>query len=257
MDLTDPKIRNVFFDIHDGLPREGPGNQASTARALALAGPLPTPVHVLDIACGPGTQTMDLAFLLPDAEIIAIDIHPPFVEAAHRRAIAAGADERVDARRGDMKALAFPDATFDLIWCEGGAYLMGVEAALASWRRLLKPGGRLAFTDAVWLTAEPPAEAREFWAADYPAIGDIAAARARAEAAGYRLLGDFVLPEDAWWRDYYTPMAQRIELLEGKYAERPAALEVLTESRREIEIYRRHADSYGYLFMVLALAEGD
>jgi SAM-dependent methyltransferase len=254
MELTDPRTRNVFFDIHDGLPREGPGNQASTARALALAGPLPTPSRVLDIGCGPGMQTMDLAFLLPDAEIIAIDNHIPFVEATHRRAIAAGVDEQVRALAGDMKALDFPDASFDLIWCEGGAYLMGVEAALSSWRRLLKPDGRLAFTEAVWLTPDPPAEARAFWA-EYPGIGDVEACRALAARAGYRLLGDFVLPEAAWWQDYYTPMAQRLELLEAKYAERPPALEVLATSRHEIEIYRRHADAYGYLFLVLALAE--
>jgi hypothetical protein len=30
---------------------------------------------------------------------------------------------------------------------------------------------------------------------------------------------------------------------------------VLATSRHEIEIYRRHADAYGYLFLVLALAE--
>jgi hypothetical protein len=44
--------RTVFWDIHSGLPREGPGNRESTARALRLAASLPNNARVLDIACG-------------------------------------------------------------------------------------------------------------------------------------------------------------------------------------------------------------
>jgi len=54
MDFADPQVRRVFFDVHHGLPREGPGNRACTARALALAGALPERAIVLDVACGPG-----------------------------------------------------------------------------------------------------------------------------------------------------------------------------------------------------------
>ena len=156
MDFNNPKMRDVFFDVHSGLPREGPGNRDCTERALSLAGPLPRSPKVLDIACGPGMQTIDLAALLPDAEIIAVDTHEPFLDEANRRATARGVGERVRAIYGDMTSLSFPAARFDLIWCEGAAYIMGVERALRFWRRLLKPGGKLALSDAVWLLPEPP-----------------------------------------------------------------------------------------------------
>ena len=76
MDFSDPRQREIFFAIHHGLPREGPGNRACAERALALAAPLPGPPRILDIACGPGLQTVELAEMLPGAQITAIDAFP-------------------------------------------------------------------------------------------------------------------------------------------------------------------------------------
>ena len=154
MDPNDSRQRAVFFEAHAGLPREGPGDRPSTARALDLARPLPAAPQVLDIACGPGAQTIDLAELLPQATITAVDLHEPFVAETNRRAASACVAGRVRAMVGDMTALAFPPASFDLLWCEGAAYIMGVGAALRAWRPLLRPGGRAALSEAVWLRHE-------------------------------------------------------------------------------------------------------
>jgi SAM-dependent methyltransferase len=253
LDFNDPKMRAVFFDVHSGLPREGPGNRASTARALEMAGPLPPEPTVLDIACGPGMQTLDLAELLPAARITALDNHAPFVEEAARRAAARGLGDRVTAVLGDMRSLAFSPASFDLVWCEGAAYIMGVAKALGAWRPLLKPGGKLALSDAVWLRANPPEELRRCWAQDYPEMGDVAACRRLVRDCGYDLLGDFVLPEAAWWDDYYAPKEERVARLAAKYRGDPVAEAVLGECREEIELYRRYADYYGYVFLVMAV----
>jgi SAM-dependent methyltransferase len=97
MDFADSQQRRIFFELHSGLPREGPGNRDSTARALAMAGSLPARPRILDIACGPGMQTMDLAALLPEARIVAVDTHEPFLEELQRRARAASAAHRIKA----------------------------------------------------------------------------------------------------------------------------------------------------------------
>ena len=250
MNFDDPKQRDVFFAVHADLPREGPGNRASTARALDLAQPLPAAPAVLDIGCGPGAQTMDLADLLPDATITAVDLHEPFVAEARHRAEAQGVADRVRAEVGDMTHLPFPPSSFDLIWCEGAAYIMGVGDALRAWQPLLKPNGRLALTEAVWLRADPPEELRQFWQA-YPAMLDVEGNRALVRRSGYRLLGDFVLPKEAWWDDYYRPMRRRLAELEPGYVHDPVALAVLCEEAREIELFERYADWYGYLFLVM------
>jgi len=254
MDFDDPHVRAVFFDVHSGLPREGPGNRASTARALALCGALPRDARVLDIACGPGRQTLDLAEMLPDATITGVDNHPPFVAEANRRAEAAGLAHRVTAIEGDMTALAFPASSFDLIWCEGAAYIMGVEAALKAWRPLLTSGGRLALTEAVWLRPDPPERVRRCWAEDYTAMTDVEGCRAWVARAGYRLLGDFVLPEAAWWDDYYGPMQARLKDLAPKYAGDAVGQEVIDLCVEEVEVYRDFSDYYGYVFLVMTPA---
>lgn len=136
-----------------------------------------------------------------------------------------------------MRSLNFAPASFDLIWCEGAAYILGVGEALRGWRPLLKSGGRLALTEAVWLRDDPPGPVRHCWA-EYPGMGDIEACRRSVRDGGYHLLGDFALPEAAWWDDYCTPMARRPEQLAPKYTGDPIAEAVLGERREEIAVYR-------------------
>jgi SAM-dependent methyltransferase len=250
MDFADPHQRAVFFDVHTGLPREAPGSAASTERALGLIPDPDSITRVLDIGCGPGAQTLDLARLLPGAHITAIDLHAPYLAALNRAAAAAGLGPRIETRAADMAALPFEDGAFDLIWCEGAAYNMGVPAALAAWKPLLAPGGALAFTEAVWLKPDPPAPVRAMWA-EYPAMTDVATCRRLVAQAGYRLRGDFVLPASDWWT-YYTPMEERLERLRKQYSGDAAALAVLAESAAEIATYRNYGDFYGYAFFVLA-----
>lgn len=253
MDFSNPRMRDVFFDVHSGLPREGPGNRDCTERALRLAGRLPGAPKVLDIACGPGMQSIDLAALLPDAEIVAVDTHEPFLEEANRRASAQGVSDRVKATYGDMTSLPFPNASFDLIWCEGAAYIMGVENALRSWRPLLRTGGKLALSEAVWLLPEPPDDVRRWWSEDYPDMRDLEACRALVRDCGYDLLGNFVLPEQAWWEHYYTPIERRLAQVAPKYAGDPVAEAVLRECHEEIVNYRNYAAYYGYVFLVMSM----
>ena len=74
-------------------------------------GELPQAPLILDVACGPGAQTLDLAELVPDARFVALDAHPPYLDELRRRARAAGIEHRIDARVGDMRALPFAPGT--------------------------------------------------------------------------------------------------------------------------------------------------
>jgi len=245
------KRRTVFWDIHSRLPREGPGNRESTARALRLAVPLPKNPRVLDIACGPGMQTLDLVQLLTGATIVAVDRHWPFVKETNRRATSSGLADRVKAAAADMRALPFPSTTFDLMWCEGAAYMMGLGAALEHWRPMLRPGGKLAVSEPIWLRSDLPDEVRAIWLDDYPGMGTIESCRALVREYGYRLLGDFVLSDAAWW-EYYEPLRQRLRLLDRKYAGDDQAAAVLQEAVREIGYYEEFSSYCGYLFLVMA-----
>lgn len=244
-----PDLPPLFWEIHQGLPREGPGDKHSTHRAYGLVNDLPPEPIVLDIGCGPGQQTLDLAEICP-GKITAIDLHPPFLAELQRRAQAAGLSGRIQTCEASMFELPFADQSFDLIWCEGAAYFMGLEAALKTWKRLLKPKGYLCLTDCCWLQTAPPPEVRKFWA-EYPTMTDIDNSLKEIHRQGYRSIGHFVLPDSAWWEDYYTPMLARIAALKEKYAQAPEALDYLTESEQEAELHRQFSTYYGYVFFVM------
>jgi hypothetical protein len=74
--------------------------------------------------------------------------------------------------------------------------------------------------------------------------------RALTRDCGYLLLGDFVLPESAWW-EYYEPKGRRLELLAPTYAGDAVAEAILQQTAQEIANYRKYSRYYGYVFLVM------
>ena len=200
---------DIFWELHSDLPREGPGDLASTARAYAFASNLPAQPKILDIGCGPGMQTLDLA-KLSGGEIIAIDFHLPFLDELVRRATKVGLEKHIQARKMSMFEMDFASEQFDLIWSEGAIYIMGFEQGFKVCRPFLKPGGYMAVTEASWFQPDPPQDVVDFWNAAYPAMGTIEVNIQRCERQGYRLVEHFHLPDSSWWDNYYNPLAERV-----------------------------------------------
>jgi hypothetical protein len=71
---------------------------------------------------------------------------------------------------------------------------------------------------------------------------------------GYSVIGHFALPEDVWWNIYFVPVQERIQAMRERYAEDPAALEVLDGEQAEVDLYRRNSRWYGSAFFVLQRA---
>ena len=199
-DRVEALFFELFFELFSGLPRQGPGTGASTRRALGLVPGVGPRTRVLDVGCGTGAQTLVLALSSP-SRIVAVDNHRPFVYILNREAQRLGVANRLEARVADMRRLDFADDSFDLIWCEGAIYNVGVKAGLPDWRRLLRPNGHVALTEVCWRKPDPPAECVAFWKREYPAIRDTAALLEAVDACGYRTVGHFPLPASAWWDD--------------------------------------------------------
>ncbi|MEU9299937.1 bifunctional class I SAM-dependent methyltransferase/N-acetyltransferase [Streptomyces sp. NPDC048269] len=240
----------AFFTLHRGLPRQAPGSDASTRHLLSLCEPLPERPRVLDLGCGPGPSALLLAAEAGrpgsgGAEVTAVDLYEPFLEELRRAATARGLADRVRTVRADMGALPledFQDGSYDLIWAEGSAYVIGFATALARWRRLLAPGGTIVLTECEWTVEEPSAGARAFWDEQCPlrtTAGNVAAA----QAAGYRVLGVHRLP-DSDWAGYYGPLAERVRTHPG--GEDPATTAALAAAREELGVRARHGHEYGY-----------
>jgi SAM-dependent methyltransferase len=145
-----------------------------------------------------------------------------------------------------MAALPFPPRSFDLIWSEGAAYSVGVPVALAHWKALLAPGGRIAFSEIVWTSATPHSRTRAVFAEDYPAMTDAAGVRGWIAGAGLRIVGEFDVSQ-AGWAAYYGALEQRIAALAVVHgADHP----VLVAHRAEIETWREHGADFAYRFFV-------
>ena len=239
----------LFFELFSGLPRQGPGDAASTLRALSLVPAVGPATRILDVGCGTGLQTRVLA-QNSSARIVAIDNHPPFVDVLNREARRLGFADRLEACVADMLRLDFADASFDLIWCEGAIYIAGVEAALRDWRRLLSRGGHVAFSEVCWTGVSPPAECVSFWEREYPAMRDAGALVAAIDTCGYEAVGHFMLPRWAWWDDYYEPLERNMATFRARHRGRPEAQELADQTQREIDVWKAYSDYYGYAFFV-------
>ena len=95
------------------------------------------------------------------------------------------------------------------------------------------------------------AEAVEYWATAYPEMTTSEAHLATAKDIGYYVCRSWVLPERDWWAEYLTPLELRMELLAAEAAKDRTLASLIADSRRAIELFRRHSSSFGYVFHIL------
>jgi ubiquinone/menaquinone biosynthesis C-methylase UbiE len=111
--------------------------------------------RVLDVGCGPGTDTLTLATLLgDDGRVVGIDFDPEMIATANEHAREAGLAVRVTHRVADALSLPFIDDEFDATRSERlFEHLLQPEKALAEMVRVTKPGGWVVVLDTDWGTA--------------------------------------------------------------------------------------------------------
>ena len=109
--------------------------------------------RVLDIACGPGSWVLDVAFEHPEIHVVGIDISRIMIEYAKTRALTQGLENAEFRVMDALKPLDFPDATFDLV---NTRFIFGFMPP-ASWSELMKEcvritrsGGIIRITESEW-----------------------------------------------------------------------------------------------------------
>lgn len=122
-----------------------PIGEAIADRADPSAG-----ARVLDVGCGAGATTLDLARRVgPTGTCTGVDISAPLLETARRRAAAVA---NADFTEADAQTHDFGEAVFDAVTSRFGVmFFVDPDAAFANLRRATRPGGGLAF--ACWRSA--------------------------------------------------------------------------------------------------------
>jgi len=244
-----PMSKDIFSELYDNLPIEGPGRTRYTRKAFRMLPGTHKP-RILDIGCGAGAPTMELA-RLSQGEIIGIDINQASLDRLRKKIEKAGLSARVKILNCSMFNPDFPDESFDIVWSEASIFVIGFDRGLREWRHLLKPKGFLVFHEMVWLRPDPPQEIYDYWKRTYSGIRTVSQNVAQIADSDYDLFGHFALPEDAWWTLYFGPLEQRIREFRAKYSDDPRALQILDKEQGEVEMYKKYAPWYGSAYFIM------
>jgi SAM-dependent methyltransferase len=200
---------------HDSVLRSHRWRTATNSAAYLLPDLHPG-MSLLDVGCGPGTITCDLARLVSPGPVLAIDASSEVIDEARRTATRTGTTN-VEFAVGDVFALEVPDGSFDVVHAHQVLQHLGDPlGALAEMRRVCRPGGKVAVRDGDYpgfrTFPEDPELARAF-----AAYGEVTRVNGATWDAGRRLLSwanhvgfadirpsasvwCFATPEErAWW----------------------------------------------------------
>ena len=185
-----------------------------TREAYALLPALGQP-RVLDIGCGSGLPTIELA-RLSGGDVVGIDTDAAALTRMRQRVEEAGLSHRVKAVNASLYESGLPGGSFDLLWEEGLLHQLDLSKSLAACHRLLRPSGFLVMHETIsWFEGVEP----------------------RLGGFGFRLVKARLLPSHCWWTDYYAPLEARVrKLREGRNGD--ARVAGLARYQREIDMVK-------------------
>jgi ubiquinone/menaquinone biosynthesis C-methylase UbiE len=189
--------------------------------------------RILDIGCGSGLPTMELA-KLSDGPILGLDIDHIQLEKLNRKIREKGLTHRVQTINCRIEKMDFPDNYFDILWAEGVIRILGFEKSLKEWNRLLKPSGFLVIHDAISIITKN--------------LGKI-------PSWGYELIDQIMLPKNAWWIECYQPLETRIKHLTRKYRHQTEALILLKKYQKQVDLVKNTLQKIDSAFFIMQKSE--
>ena len=239
-----------LYELCEALPRSGPGDNECTRRAFNSIPQHSKRPFILDIGCGQGMQTIELA-KISNGKIMALDNHQGFLDTLMDRTKNEEFEENIIPQNMSMLDMNFEEKTFDIIWSEGALYFMGFQNGLKRCHQLLKDKGYLAVTELVYTVSNPPDTVVEYFGSEYPDIKNIEEKIETIKKEEFNLISNFTLPESAWLNNYYLPMEKVLPRLNKKYQGNEVALAIFEAFKNEADFYRKFSNFYGYEFFIM------
>lgn len=199
-----------------------------TKKAFKMLPKLEKP-QILDIGCGSGVPTLELATLC-DGQITGIDINRVLLDKFTKKIKAAGLTDRVKAMECSMHNITFPDEYFDFIWAEGSIFMIGFQQGLKEWHRFIKPGGFLVIHDE---------------------MGDLSEKLKYLFSSDYKLIEYFEISGNIWLNEFYNPYEKRIHKLRVEYKDDTEALSFLDKEQLEIDKFKKNPSLHGSVFFIM------
>ena len=204
---------------HESVLRSHTWRTAKNSAAYLL--PVLRPgMSLLDVGCGPGTISADLAEIVAPGRVVAVDRAPVILTRAHAYAAERGLD--LDFAVADVHALQFADDTFDVVHAHQVLQHVGDPVqALREMRRVCKPGGIVAARDSDYaaMTWYPLTPGLDLWLDLYHRVARAAGGepdagrrlRSWARAAGFTAITSSAgawcyatAEERSWWSELWA-----------------------------------------------------
>ncbi|CAL5866726.1 uncharacterized protein PFLUO_LOCUS936 [Penicillium psychrofluorescens] len=156
-------MAKVYITDHSSAVVRTHGWRTASNSAPYLLRHLKPNMRILDVGCGPGTISTDLAKYVPDGEVVGVEyVHDP-LEGARQFAADAGVTN-ISFQVGDIHALKFPDDSFDVVHAHQVLqHIADPVQALREMRRVVKPGGIVAARDSATFDWYPENEGIVAW----------------------------------------------------------------------------------------------
>ena len=185
--------------------------------------------RILDIGCGSGVSTLELA-RLSRGKVIGIDIDQLALDKFAKRIKKAGLTDQIQAINCSMFDMDFPDESFDIVWAEGSIYAIGFERGLREWKRLLKAGGSMVVHDEQ---------------------GNVRDKLDQISNCDYEFIGYFILSEETWWTEYFAPLEKLVNETRTKYPYDQSVLEEIQQAQVELDMYKKYPERNSSVYFVM------
>jgi len=224
----DTHYSSIIDDLSDYKDHLREGLLKYTVRAFELLPKIKNP-SILDIGCGSGVPTIELA-RLSDGKITAIDIDRRQLDRLREKVRKSKLGNRINVVESSMTDMHLEAESFNIIWAEGSIAVIGFENGIIEWKSLLKPGGFLVVHD------------------DRGNIGEKMLAILHNQ---YVLIGSFEINEDIWWEEYYKPLNDKLIEIRNKYHGDSGIENILQNDQEQIDRYHNNRSAYRSAFFIL------
>lgn len=154
--FQNPTEQTTYFALMADLDHtKHIGGLSATEELAALCGLTPGD-HVLDVGCGVGVTPVILAREY-GCRVVGVDYMPPLIDRAVARAQREGVAAQTTFSVGDAQSLPHADGVFDAALAESViTFVPDPQRAVGEMARVVRPGGHVAITEAIWIQPPPP-----------------------------------------------------------------------------------------------------
>jgi len=199
-----------------------------TRKAYKLIPKIKNP-NILDIGCGTGVPTIELA-KISNGHVTGIDIDESLLDILQRKIEDAGLKNRVNVIKDSISTMDFPKESFDIIWSEGAVFVIGFEKSIKNWRKYLKPKGFLVLHDDIKDKTKK--------------LGFI-------EKYGYLLTAQFDLTFEIWWGEYYSQLEKLVQKYRNRYPNDPELKIEIENDQNQVNMCKSNPEVISSFYVII------